>query len=277
MPDIGPFHPQIVHFVIALLFVGVALRIISVFDALPFTKPAASVLIILGTVATLLAVKSGTDAHGPAERIPGARSIVEEHEEAGERTRNVLLAVGALELLALAFWKKPWTRWVLAGSGAIGIFGLFSLYETAQYGGRVVYEYAGGVGTRHDNPDDVERLLVAGLFYQAQQDREAGRTDDAARLIDELARRRPNDVGVQLLQVQSLIQDRGEAEAALATLANIRVANDDRRNQLQSGLLAASAWEALSQPDSARVVLQRLQQEFPTSQTVQQRLAQLGS
>lgn len=29
MPNIAEFHPQIVHFVVALLFVGVAMRIVT--------------------------------------------------------------------------------------------------------------------------------------------------------------------------------------------------------------------------------------------------------
>ncbi len=62
-------------------------------------------LLLLGTGAAVIAVQSGGDAHGPVERVPGARDMVEEHEEWGERTRNVFFLVVALELLALILRK----------------------------------------------------------------------------------------------------------------------------------------------------------------------------
>src|SRR6266480_5829942 len=100
MPNIGAYHPIIVHFAIALLVVGVTFRWISLTGRAPFTGPAAATLILAGAVAALLAVHSGTDAHGPVERIPGARNAVGEHEEWGERTRNIFLIVGAIEIAA---------------------------------------------------------------------------------------------------------------------------------------------------------------------------------
>ena len=114
-PDIGVFHPQIVHFVIALLMVGVVFRLISLTGKAQFTGAAALTLILIGTGAAVLAVKSGEDAHGPAERVPGARDAVGEHEEWGERTRNLFLVVAALELLRWVYqivdagrsWLRP--------------------------------------------------------------------------------------------------------------------------------------------------------------------------
>src|SRR5687767_2409187 len=102
MPNLAANHPQVVHFVIALLLVGVLFRVISLTGRLAFTKHAATVLLILGTIAGGVAVKSGVDAHGPAERIPGARDLVVEHEELGIKTRNVFYVVGGIELVALA-------------------------------------------------------------------------------------------------------------------------------------------------------------------------------
>ena len=69
--SLAALHPQIVHFVIALLFVGVVLRCVSLTGRAPFTGPAARVLLLVGTGAAVLAVQSGTAAHGPVERVPG--------------------------------------------------------------------------------------------------------------------------------------------------------------------------------------------------------------
>ncbi len=138
-PDIGVFHPQIVHFVIALLMVGVVFRLISLTGKAQFTGAAALTLILIGTGASVLAVKSGEDAHGPAERVPGARDAVVEHEEWGERTRNLFLVVAALELLALGLSDRR-RRAVLVASGVVGLGGMFVLYETAEHGGDLVYQ-----------------------------------------------------------------------------------------------------------------------------------------
>ena len=80
------YRPQIVHFAIALLVTGVVFRLVSLSGKLAFTNPSALVLILAGTVAAVLAAKSGTEAHGPVERIPGARAAVQEHEN-GESGR----------------------------------------------------------------------------------------------------------------------------------------------------------------------------------------------
>ncbi len=70
MPDIGVFHPIIVHFVIALLVIGIGLRWIWFTGKVPFAGSAAATLLLIGTLAAVLAVKSGEDGHGPLARLP---------------------------------------------------------------------------------------------------------------------------------------------------------------------------------------------------------------
>src|SRR2546429_9912298 len=95
MPNLAFYHPQIVHFVLALLGAGVLLRWVALAGKWPWTSPAAAALLLAGTLAAAAAVQSGTDAPGPVERIPGARTAVMEDEEWGQRTRNrVLEAAG---------------------------------------------------------------------------------------------------------------------------------------------------------------------------------------
>src|SRR5437867_3227725 len=106
---------------------GVLLRCVSLTGRAAFTGPAAAVLLLVGTVAAVLAVQSGTAAHGPVERVPGARAAVIEHEEWGERTRNIFVVVAALEIAALAPALSRWRRWVLAASAVVGLGGAVSL------------------------------------------------------------------------------------------------------------------------------------------------------
>src|SRR2546428_12083471 len=102
MPNLAFYRPQIVHFVLALLGAGVLLRCIALAGKWPWTSPAAAALLLAGTLTAVAAVKSGTDAHGPVERIPGARAAVTEHEAGGERTRTAFPPGAVLGGLARA-------------------------------------------------------------------------------------------------------------------------------------------------------------------------------
>lgn len=275
MPNLAYFHPQVVHFVVALLFVGVLLRLASLTGKWTFTGPAAATLLLLGTVAAVVAVKSGTDAHGPVERIPGARSAVTEHEEAGEWARNLFLVVAALEIAALALGTRPARRWVLVASGVAGVAGAGAVYRASELGGRLVYQYAGGVGTRYGDSTDVRRLLLAGLYQQAMQDRAAKRPDAAARTLELMSQRFPDDANVQLLRAESQVLDLKDGKAALATLARISAPPDNRLLSTRIAFLKADAYLASGFRDSARVTLEALSQAFPDNPRIKQRLERL--
>jgi uncharacterized membrane protein len=263
MNDIGPLHPQIVHFVVALGFVGVAFRLVSLTGLLPWTKQAATALILIAAVASAGAVKSGSDAHGPAERIPGAREVVQEHEERGEWARNLFLALAAIELVAWALRKKGKVHnLMLAASGVAGIAACVALYRAAEEGGELVYTYAGGVGTRSGDSTDVQKLLVAGLYHQARIASAQGRHEEAARLVDELRLQKPDDPAVELMSIQSRIRDRQDPVGALTALAAFQP-GDNPRFAIQQGLLTAEALAATGATDSARIVLTELKAKHP--------------
>lgn len=270
MPNIATFHPQIVPFVIALFFVGLVIRIVSWFLWSTWTRPAGAALLILSALASVAAVKSGKDAHGPVERIPGVRDIVVHHEERGELARNLMLFIGALELIALGLASKAKIqRGVHVVSGVAGLYVGFALYEAAEHGGEIVYEYGGGPGLRSGDTTDIRRLLVAGLFNQAQRDREAGRSEEAARLTDELVRRMPGDLTVSFLAVESRLKDRHDPQGALADLALITPPADTPRLVIRHALLSAEALSVAGMRDSAKAVLAALQQKFPDNPGVQ--------
>jgi uncharacterized membrane protein len=282
MPDIAAFHPQIVHFAVALLVVGVLFRWISLTGRLRFTGPAAFTLIILGTLAVFAAVESGHQAHGPVERIPGVGRAVHEHEEWGERTRTVFAGVAVLELLGMGLaWKKNrFAKFAFVVSALAGLGGVVVLTEAAEHGGDLVYAYAGGPGLRTGDPADVENLFVAGVYEQAMQDREAGRHAQAAELIDLAARRFPDDPDWQLLSAESLIEDRNAPGDALTTLAAIEVPADDLRTQVRVALLRSKAHRAAGDLDAARQELEALKTEHGDNpfiaRLVDRRLADLA-
>jgi uncharacterized membrane protein len=273
--SIGTFHPQVVHFAIVLLIVGVVFRLLSLTGRVAFAGPAASVLLLLGTAAAAAATETGIAAHGPAERVPGAREAVVEHEDWGIRTRNVFLAVAGLEILALLLARRGKARPLYTLSGLVGLAGLFCLYEAAEHGGELVYSYAGGVGVRSGAPEDVTRLLLAGLYHQAQLDRKDGRAEEAARLVDEMARRSPDDLDVQLLAAESLLLDRKDAAGALAALERVSVPDESRRLVLRHGILKADALRESGRAPEARAVLEDLLARYPDNRTVQEKLSAL--
>jgi uncharacterized membrane protein len=275
MPDIGFYHPQIVHFAVALLAVGVLFRWISLTGKVPFTRPAAATLLLLGTVAAVVAVRSGNDAHDAVERVPGVRAAVVDHEDAAKYTRDWFLAVAALEIVGLALVKRPqWRRWAEAASAVVCLGGGATLYQAAHKGGELVYAYAGGIGIRSGKPEDVSRLLTAGLFEQAMQARKEHQAAEADSLITELVRRNPSDPEVQLVAAQSLIQDRKDPRAALAALDKI-VVPDTARIRTRIGSVKADAFIAAGMTDSARALLSRLVAQFPTNARLKDRLAKL--
>src|ERR1700694_220247 len=277
MPNLATSHPIIVHFAIVLLMVGVIFRWISLTGRAAFTGPAAATLLLLGTLAAVLAVRSGTDAHGPGERIPGARDAVVEHEEAGQWTHNIFLLVAALELAALAVARRNQraTRLALWGSALLGVFGVGALYKAGDRGGDLVYRYAGGVGSRYGDSADVSRLYLAGLYQAAQQARAQHDSARAAGLFGELARRFPHDTTVRFFAIESVVRDKNDGRAALAALSRLSIPPDNQRLKLRYGFLKADAYLAAGRPDSARATLEQLARDFPDMQRIKDRLAQI--
>ena len=269
------FHPQLVHFAIALLVVGVILRLISLAGRPAFVAPAAFTLLLVGTVAATLAVQSGVAAHGPVERVPGSRDAVVEHEEWGIRTRNVFFAVMAIEAVAFALWRSPRRRLAYIASGVVGLVGLLCLYEAGEHGGKLVYAYAGGVGIRSGDPADVERLLLAGLYNGAQAERKAGRAQEAAKLMALAGERHPSNAEVQLAAAESLLLDRKDAPGAIEKLRAIQPPHENRSLRIRHGLLTADALEASGQKDGAAAVVQALLTEYPDVARLKQRLETL--
>ncbi len=271
---LAPFHPIVVHFAVALLVFGVLLRWVALSPRLAAASPVATTLLLAGTLAAFVAVKSGHDAHGPVERIPGVYAAVNEHEEWGERARNVFAVVALAEIAALllARFGKPARPAVLASS-ALGALGLVTVFLAGSHGGTLVYSYAGGPGLRTGDPADVGRLLLAGLYHQSQLDRKSGKPEDAAFLADLAARRFPNDIEVQMMRADSLLHDRSDPNGAIQLLQSLSPPKDNRRTRVSHALLHADALEAANQKDGARALLQALLTEYPDDRRLKRRLA----
>ena len=278
MPSIAAVHPQVVHFVVALIIVGVLFRVLSIFTRAPWLSPAALALVTLGSLASIVAVRSGSDAHGPVERVPGVRPAVVEHEEWGERARNAFLLLFAIEAVAatLTARKTGAARTAQIVAAVAGIAAVGVLYRAADLGGRLVYGFAGGVAVNTGDPEDVSRLLIAAAHQQANLDRQSGKLGDAAAILDVVADRFPSHLELQLARVDSIVNDRKDPAAALARLDALRVPTEDTRMRVRAGLLRSGALSAAGDLTAARQVLETLKSEFPTNPQIQRRLAEIG-
>jgi uncharacterized membrane protein len=272
-------HPQVVHFAVALVFVGVAFRLLALTRRVAFANLAAATLVMAGTIACFAAVHTGTLAHGPVERIPGARQAVVDHEEWGERTRNLFVIISMFELMALvlASYQHRLAYIVSVGSAVAGLGGLVAMYETAQHGGELVYAYAGGVGTRSGNPEDVSRLFVAGTYQQALLDREQGRHDEAMALIEMAATRFSSNLDLQLMAVEWTTEVRHDPAQTLRRIDALQIPAENTRARVRAGLARTSALLAMGNRDGATAVLRTLLAEFPTNAQVKRRLDELSA
>jgi uncharacterized membrane protein len=275
MPNIAYFHPVIVHVVIILGILGVVCRLASLTGLMPWTRPAATWFILIAAATGYFAAESGHQAHGPVERVPGAEDAVEEHEEAGELARNLLFALAAIELVALALRRKEKAqKMVYLLSGVVGLGVCYAVFEAGEHGGDLVYSYAGGVGIRTGDTADVRRLLVAGLYHELEVARKAGNKDESSRLTAELLLQVPGDPEVGLMAIESQLRDKGDARGALDAI-NAMSPGDNPGLEIRSGVLKSDAYVALGQPDSARAILQGLKQKYAHSHMVDDALSKL--
>ena len=283
MPNLAQFHPQVVHFAVALVLLGVGLRLVSCIPPITrrfsFLNHAAALLLVLGAISAAAAVKSGEDAHGPVERIPGARDLVIEHEEYGKRARNVFLGVALVELLALGLARRENTRrfgqYALYASCALCVVGILPMYEAAEHGGELVYSYGGGPGLRTGDPKDTERMLLAALYNQSRVDRREKRFAQSASLMKEMVSRWPADTEVRLAWVESLILDARDFPAALRAADSTAVAETDARMRARKANLKADAFLAMGNRDSARAVLSQASAAIPANTRLKARLDSL--
>ena len=268
---LAALHPQVVHFTIALTIIGALFRVLSLLERPAWLNSAATTLILMAAVSGYVSSQSGTAAHGPVERVPGARTAVQEHEEWGERTRNALFVLAAIELVGLAMRNRPQIKIVRMVAAAGALVCVVFVYEAGEHGGALVYSYAGGIGIRTGDEKDIEQLLLTGYYQQAMADRKAGRSDSAAQLISDAAKRYGSNPELKLLAAESLLLDKKNPQAAIDALASL----DPPPNlRTRKGMLQADAFVALGQKDAAIAVLQALVAQTPNPR-VQQRIEQL--
>ncbi len=143
MPDLTHLHPMIIHFPIALLFVGFLADAIGLTLKKDFFIKAGFYLLILGTLGVVAAYLSGNFAGEGVTEVGALKQALETHEDAA--TLTLWLMIGAsLVRVAMVLLKKyaGIYRWVAL---LIFFLGVASIARTGFYGGELVYKHAAGV------------------------------------------------------------------------------------------------------------------------------------
>jgi uncharacterized membrane protein len=137
------WHPVVVHFPIVLLPLSAGLDLLAFLRRRPKWHSLAYGILLLGSLAALLAVWTGNDAAAPYRRDAAVQQHLARHEDLATVALFLFLgiALGRLPLhLRGRLQGWPLRGWVLAallGSALLGV--------VAHYGGELVYRYAVGV------------------------------------------------------------------------------------------------------------------------------------
>ncbi len=145
-PD--PLHPAVAHFPVVLLLLGAPLAVAAVFR--PSLRVLAAVVLSLGAAGAAVAVYTGQEEKRNEIAVPAGegRSILRDHENAGERARNAGAAAAVLALgAALVRWRGGFSaRWLAVMAALLAVVAAWQVVVSGQTGGWLVYQH--GVGLR---------------------------------------------------------------------------------------------------------------------------------
>ena len=155
-PDWAPnIHPLVIHFPIALLVAAAMTDLAGLLlRDRTSVRDAASLLYTAGAVCAVVAYFTGPHA-GETVLLPAmANALVNEHADWAFRATWFFVFFASIRL-ALSFIIRVSGYTATLVSFAAGFVGLYLLFETAERGGRLVFEH--GVGVRAVGLPSAER------------------------------------------------------------------------------------------------------------------------
>jgi uncharacterized membrane protein len=148
IPIPSPLHPALVHFPIVLILIGAAVAVMAVFLRRWHLPSLAAGLLLAGAVGAMAATWSGEEAdEGAGEVTAQAEKILEDHEEWGERTRNLSIVAGLIAAGAAAVRHPKISRGLGIAAAVAGLAASYAVAVTGHYGGQLVYQHGVGVST----------------------------------------------------------------------------------------------------------------------------------
>lgn len=143
-------HLGLNHLPLGLALVGVPLLAIALWRKSSELKTTASILLIVSALAAIPTFLSGEPAEEIIEHRPGvSKTVIHEHEEAGEFTLIAIGILGGLVLAAGLFerFKKPLPSGAWWGVFFLGVLSLGIFVRTAHLGGLIRHDELGGAGS----------------------------------------------------------------------------------------------------------------------------------
>ena len=142
-----PLHPAIVHFPIALIFLGALLSTLTIFTRRGALPQFAAVALILAAGAAQVAINTGDDqAEVLLKRMPEAKPLLLMHAEWGERVRNIAVLAAISAVVALVFYRAKSIRRVLAFiTTLLAGAACYCVFQTAENGVAMVYHHGVGI------------------------------------------------------------------------------------------------------------------------------------
>jgi len=150
VPSWSGFHPLVVHFPIALLLVVPLLIALAILmkRQRKHLMACSLLLLILGTIATYVAVETGEAAARLADKTPEVVARIETHSGLAENSRMYFSALTVL--LALLVFLPALFKRELEGAVGLTVLGIYLclylacsllLANTAHAGARLVHEF----------------------------------------------------------------------------------------------------------------------------------------
>ena len=146
VPSWAPnLHPLVIHFPIALLIVAALADLVDILVGRPdWLRTAGTALYALGVVGAVVACVSGQQAANTVLMSGMAHSIVAAHRTWALAT-TFYFGVLVIVRFALTFTGAPVGRWLRVLLFVAAVAGVAGLLQTAERGGRLVYEQGVGV------------------------------------------------------------------------------------------------------------------------------------
>ncbi|HSP87220.1 MAG TPA: DUF2231 domain-containing protein [Ignavibacteriaceae bacterium] len=143
MFNLTHLHPMIIHFPIALLFIGFLSDAVGIIFQKDFFTRAGFYLLILGTLGVVAAYLSGNLAGEGVTEAGALKEALEIHEDAATITLWLMIGTALVRIAIVALKKYiGFYRWFAL---AIFFIGVLSIARTGFYGGELVYKHAAGV------------------------------------------------------------------------------------------------------------------------------------
>lgn len=151
MEFLASLHPKVVHFPIALLMVYILLELIGVVSKKEFYLKAAHLILLLGVIGSFIAVLTGNQAFTAVKNWnESAKIVFESHQNYANITVWYFTILLALRTYLVV--KKRFTTMYKYIVLAVALLGFYFVYQTASYGGELVFKYQVGIEASGEKP-----------------------------------------------------------------------------------------------------------------------------